>query len=99
MNFPIIFRLFPFNHGVVWKTAAGLQVCLKQALHDRKQLLWWSLTKDFHENDKVEVKLRCFEVEVLPIRRSVTAYLVFEDIPLTQCKYSQFNENLNFKLT
>ena len=43
---------------VVWKTAAGLQMCLKQALHDRKQLLWWPLTKDFHENDPVEVKLR-----------------------------------------
>ena len=39
---------------------------LKQALHDRKQLLWRSLTKDFHENGKVEVKLRPFEIEVLP---------------------------------
>ena len=74
-------------------------MCLKQALHVRKQLLWRSFTKDFHENDKVEVKLRCFEVEILPITRSVTAYLVFEDTPLTQCKYSQFSENLNFKLT
>ena len=56
--FPIIFRLFQITQLVVWKTAAGLQMCLKQALHDRKQLLWWSLTKDFHENDRVEVKLR-----------------------------------------
>ena len=46
-------------------------MCLKQALHVRKQLLWWSLTKDFHENDKVEVKLRLFEVGVLVVRRSV----------------------------
>ena len=57
---------FPINRLVVWKTAAGLQMCLKQALRDSKQLLWWSLTKDFHENDKVEVKLRCFEVRFSP---------------------------------
>ena len=62
--FPIIFRLFPITQLVVWKIGAGLQMCLKQALHARKQLLWRSFTKDFHENDKVEVKLRCFEVEV-----------------------------------
>ena len=49
---------FPTNRLVVWKTVAGLQTCLKQALRDSKQLLWWSLTKDFHENDKLEVKLR-----------------------------------------
>ena len=49
---------FPINRLVVWKTVAGLQTCLKQALRDAKQLLWCSLTKDFHENDKVEVKLR-----------------------------------------
>ena len=49
---------FPINRLVVWKTVAGLQMCLKQALRDSKQLLWWSLTKDFHENDKLEVKLR-----------------------------------------
>ena len=55
---PCIFRLFPITQLVVWKTAAGLQMCLKQALHVRKQLLWRSFTKDFHENDKVEVKLR-----------------------------------------
>ena len=59
-----IFRLFsdyfPINRLVVWKTVAGLQMCLKQALalRDSKQLLWWSLTKGFHENDKLEVKLR-----------------------------------------
>ena len=38
---------------------------LKQALHIRKQLPWWSLIKDFHESGKLEVKLRQFEVEVL----------------------------------
>ena len=56
--FPIIFRLFPSTQLVVCKIGAGLQMCLKQDLHARKQLLWGSLTKDFHENDKVEVKLR-----------------------------------------
>ena len=49
---------FPINRLVVWKTVAGLQMCLKQTLHDSEQLMWWSLTKDFHGNDKVEVKLR-----------------------------------------
>ena len=49
---------FPINRLVVWETVAGLQMCLKQTLHDSKQLMWWSLTKDFHENDKLEVKLR-----------------------------------------
>ena len=76
---------FPITQLVVWKTAAGLQMCLKQALHDRKQLLWRSLTKDFHENGKVEVKLRCFEVEVFTLRRSVPAYTLFEDISFTHC--------------
>ena len=57
------------------------------------------LLKDFHENGKVEVKLRCFEVEFSPPRRSVPAYPLFEDASNTHCKYSQFGENLNFKLT
>ena len=55
---------FPINQLVVLENSAGLQMCLKQTLHDSKQLMWWSLTKYFHENDKVEdlVKLRQFEV-------------------------------------
>ena len=32
--FPFIFRLFPITQPVVWKTATGLQMCLKQDLHD-----------------------------------------------------------------
>ena len=74
-------------------------MCVKQDLHDRKQVLWRSLTKDFDENGKVGVKLRCFDVELLTIRRSVPAYTVFEDVSLTQCNYSECGENLNFKLT
>ncbi len=34
----------------------------KQALNIRKQLLWWSLTKDFHENDKVEKHIQQFRI-------------------------------------
>ena len=43
----------------------GAETDAREALRDRKQLLWRSLTKDFHENGKVEVNLRCFEVEIL----------------------------------
>ena len=65
-------------------------MCLKQTLHGRKQLLWGSLTKDFHENDKVEVKLRCFEVEVFTLRRSVPAYTLHTVSTHTK---TQFGEN------
>ncbi len=77
-------------------------MCLKQALHVRKQLLWRSFTEAFHENDKVEVKLRCFEVEFFTQRRYVPAYTLLKDISFTHCIVSvstQFGGNLNFKLT
>ena len=75
---------------------------LKQALHSRKQLLWWSLTKDFHENDKLEVKLRQFEVEVLTKLCILTLLnIVRGKHPQTQRVQVQnvVGENLNFKLT